>query len=134
RAPGPRRARRGGGGRGHGPPPRGVLRRQGRTRGALAHRRQAALRRVAAALHGRQPGALHGRAPADIYRKARPAPPRRRTGGEGQRMSNADAYVQPLHTFVVEEFLEGQGEDLDRDSPLLELGIIDSFSLAELVS
>jgi acyl carrier protein len=49
-------------------------------------------------------------------------------------MSNADAYVQPLHTFVVQEFLEGQGEDLDRDSPLLELGIIDSFSLAELVS
>ena len=49
-------------------------------------------------------------------------------------MSNAEAYVQPLQTFVVEEFLEGQGEDLDRDSPLLELGIIDSFSLAEVVS
>ena len=49
-------------------------------------------------------------------------------------MSNAEAYVQPLRSFVVEEFLEGNGDDLDSDSPLLELGIIDSFSLAEVVS
>jgi acyl carrier protein len=49
-------------------------------------------------------------------------------------MSNAHAYVQPLRSFVVDEFLEGNGDDLEPDSPLLELGIIDSFSLAEVVS
>jgi acyl carrier protein len=49
-------------------------------------------------------------------------------------MSNAEAYVQPLQAFVVDTFLEGQGDDLEPDSPLLELGIIDSFSLAEVVT
>jgi acyl carrier protein len=49
-------------------------------------------------------------------------------------MSNGDRYVEPVHRFVVDTFLEGHGEDLEPDSPLLELGIIDSFSLAELVT
>jgi clorobiocin biosynthesis protein CloN5 len=49
-------------------------------------------------------------------------------------MSNAESYVQPIHAFITEEFLEGHGEDLEPDSPLLELGIIDSFSLAEVLA
>lgn len=46
---------------------------------------------------------------------------------------NARAYVTPIRDFIDESFLEGQGSDLTADSPLLELGIIDSFSLVELV-
>jgi 2-hydroxymuconate-semialdehyde hydrolase len=48
-------------------------------------------------------------------------------------MSNGQAYAEPIRAFIVEKFLEGHGEGLEVDSPMLELGIINSFSLAELV-
>jgi acyl carrier protein len=41
-------------------------------------------------------------------------------------------YLPPLHAFVNESLLEGQGGDLAPDASLVELGIIDSFSLVEL--
>jgi acyl carrier protein len=49
-------------------------------------------------------------------------------------MGESDGYVRPLREFVVGRFLEGQGEDLRSDSPLLELGILDSFSIMEIVA
>jgi len=49
-------------------------------------------------------------------------------------MADADLYVAPLREFVVERFLEGNGDGLDADTPLLELGILDSFSIVEIVS
>jgi clorobiocin biosynthesis protein CloN5 len=48
-------------------------------------------------------------------------------------MSNAQTYAEPIRSFVVEQLLEGHGSDLELDSPLLELGIVDSFSLVEIV-
>jgi acyl carrier protein len=48
-------------------------------------------------------------------------------------MTDAQAYAEPIRDFVVAQLLEGHGGDLEVDSPLLELGIIDSFSLVEIV-
>jgi acyl carrier protein len=39
-----------------------------------------------------------------------------------------------LKTYVVEEFLDGRGEDFDEQTPLLEWGIIDSISVAKLTA
>lgn len=49
-------------------------------------------------------------------------------------MTGADRYREPLRRFVAEELLEGRADELDHDTPLLELGVIDSFSLAEIVT
>jgi acyl carrier protein len=46
---------------------------------------------------------------------------------------NAHDYEGPIRDFIDSRFLEGQGSDLTVDSPLLALGLIDSFSLVELV-
>lgn len=37
-----------------------------------------------------------------------------------------------LKAFLSDEFLDGQGEDLEGDTPLLELGIIDSVALVAI--
>jgi 2-hydroxymuconate-semialdehyde hydrolase len=41
--------------------------------------------------------------------------------------------AEQVRRFIVDEFLEGDEEDLDTDSPLLEWGIIDSIGMVSLV-
>jgi acyl carrier protein len=47
-------------------------------------------------------------------------------------MDQAGIY-QALHEFVSAELLNGDAKDLDEKTPLLEWGLIDSFSLVKLV-
>jgi len=47
-------------------------------------------------------------------------------------MDRADVYTA-LHEFVSVELLDGDAKDLDEQTPLLEWGLIDSFSLVKLV-
>jgi acyl carrier protein len=42
------------------------------------------------------------------------------------------SYERVLLEFINRELLDGQGDDLDVDTPLLELGIIDSVSIVML--
>lgn len=46
---------------------------------------------------------------------------------------NDQEVLSELKTFVVNEFLDGRGEDFDESTPLLEWGIIDSISVVTLV-
>ena len=41
--------------------------------------------------------------------------------------------VTLLRAFIVNELLDGRSGDLTPSTPLLELGILDSFSMAEMV-
>ena len=45
-----------------------------------------------------------------------------------------DEMVNDLKQFVVTELLDGRDTGLDEHTPLLEWGVIDSLSVAELVS
>lgn len=47
-------------------------------------------------------------------------------------MDRTDVY-QALHQFISVELLQGEAKDLDGQTPLLEWGLIDSFSLVKLV-
>jgi len=47
-------------------------------------------------------------------------------------MMDAASVSNELRSFLVREFLDGQGEDLDASTPLLESGIIDSMSILAL--
>lgn len=42
--------------------------------------------------------------------------------------------LSELKAYVVEEFLDGRGEDFDEHTPLLEWGIIDSISVVKLTA
>lgn len=44
------------------------------------------------------------------------------------------ALLNDLMQFINQEIMEGQGEDLQIDTPLLELGIIDSLSMVNLLT
>ena len=39
-----------------------------------------------------------------------------------------------LRSYIEEKILEGDAENLDEKTPLLELGILDSFAIVELLS
>ncbi|MBI4614191.1 MAG: acyl carrier protein [Planctomycetes bacterium] len=43
------------------------------------------------------------------------------------------AAARAIHDYIREEILAGAGEDLTETTPLLELGILDSFSMLKLV-
>ena len=45
-----------------------------------------------------------------------------------------DEKLAELRSFVASEFLDGRDAGLDEDTPLLEWGVIDSISVAKLVS
>lgn len=45
----------------------------------------------------------------------------------------SDELIGPLRTFIEEHFLDGRAT-LSEDTPLLEWGILDSLSLAELMT
>jgi acyl carrier protein len=47
-------------------------------------------------------------------------------------MDQSSVY-QALHDFIRVELLDGDAKDLDEKTPLLEWGLIDSFSLVKLV-
>lgn len=42
--------------------------------------------------------------------------------------------IRSLKTFVATEFLDGDDGDLDETTPLLELNLLDSFSIVSLLS
>ncbi|WP_394849919.1 acyl carrier protein [Pendulispora brunnea] len=39
-----------------------------------------------------------------------------------------------VYDFIVENYLGGEGEELDHDTPLLKLGILDSMRMIELLT
>jgi 2-hydroxymuconate-semialdehyde hydrolase len=41
---------------------------------------------------------------------------------------------ETLRSFIVSELLDGQGDDLEADTSLLELGIVDSLSMISLLT
>ena len=45
-----------------------------------------------------------------------------------------DAIFQRLRDFIVSELLSGDGDDLTGQTPLLELGVLDSLSVVKLAS
>lgn len=49
-------------------------------------------------------------------------------------MQGAERYEGPIRDFVVAELLDGAGDDLTSQTPLLEWGILDSFSIPRLVA
>jgi clorobiocin biosynthesis protein CloN5 len=44
------------------------------------------------------------------------------------------ALISALKTYIQDKILEGDAGDLDEATPLLELGILDSFSIVEVLS
>jgi acyl carrier protein len=44
----------------------------------------------------------------------------------------ADEYIEPIREFIVHQHLDGKG-DLDRHTPLLEWGVIDSLALTDVL-
>lgn len=44
-----------------------------------------------------------------------------------------DQFIEPIRAYIVEEHLDGQS-DLDRRTPLLEWGVIDSFALTDVLA
>jgi 2-hydroxymuconate-semialdehyde hydrolase len=62
----------------------------------------------------------------------------RRRGGDpdvldGRYVLEASELVHGLRAFVVTELLDGSGDDLQTDTPLLELGVLDSLSMMSLL-
>lgn len=49
-------------------------------------------------------------------------------------MSDSIKYLETIKTFVVDNFLFGDGAKLSDDTPLFEKGIIDSTGVLELVA
>jgi acyl carrier protein len=49
-------------------------------------------------------------------------------------MDERERMLEAMRAFIVEEVLGGEGDDLTNETPLLETGIIDSFTLVSLVS
>lgn len=47
---------------------------------------------------------------------------------------NDGTMVDDLKAYIVNEFLDGRGDDFDEETPLLEWGIIDSISVAKLTA
>jgi acyl carrier protein len=45
-----------------------------------------------------------------------------------------EQYVTALQAYVEREMLEGDARDLDATTPLLELGLLDSFSIVGLLT
>jgi clorobiocin biosynthesis protein CloN5 len=45
----------------------------------------------------------------------------------------ADQYIEPIRDYIVQQHLDGQA-DLDRRTPLLEWGVIDSFALTDVLA
>ncbi|MFO0605578.1 MAG: acyl carrier protein [Polyangiales bacterium] len=48
-------------------------------------------------------------------------------------MIDAEALEQDILTYIARELLDGRGAGLDRDTPLLEWGVLDSLSMMELI-
>jgi acyl carrier protein len=48
-------------------------------------------------------------------------------------MLTADEFIEPIRQYIVRHLLDGQ-MDLDRRTPLLEWGVIDSFALTDLLA
>ena len=44
-----------------------------------------------------------------------------------------DQYIEPIRDYIVRHHLDGKS-DLDRDTPLLEWGVIDSFALTDVLA
>jgi len=44
-----------------------------------------------------------------------------------------DQFIEPIRDYIVRHHLDGQA-DLDRHTPLLEWGVIDSFALTEVLA
>jgi acyl carrier protein len=44
------------------------------------------------------------------------------------------ALTEALRSYIAEKILEGDADSLDEKTPLLELGILDSFAIIELLS
>lgn len=48
-------------------------------------------------------------------------------------MIDAEALERDILAYIVRELLDGRGAGLDRDTPLLEWGVLDSMSMMELI-
>lgn len=48
-------------------------------------------------------------------------------------MLTSDRFIEPIREYIVVEHLNGQ-DDLGRDTPLLEWGVIDSFALTDVLA
>jgi acyl carrier protein len=48
-------------------------------------------------------------------------------------MLTADQYIEPIRGYIVRHHLDGQ-DDLDRHTPLLEWGVIDSLALTDVLA
>ena len=48
-------------------------------------------------------------------------------------MLTADHFIEPIRDYIVEHHLDGQA-DLDRRTPLLEWGVIDSVALTDVLA
>lgn len=45
----------------------------------------------------------------------------------------ADQFIEPIREYIIHHHLDGQ-PDLDRHTPLLEWGVIDSFALTDVLA
>jgi acyl carrier protein len=45
-----------------------------------------------------------------------------------------DIYLEPIKTFIIDNFLFGNSDKLNEETPLFEKGIIDSTGVLELVA
>jgi acyl carrier protein len=45
----------------------------------------------------------------------------------------ADQFIEPIREYIVQHHLDGE-PDLDRRTPLLEWGVIDSFALTDVLA
>lgn len=45
---------------------------------------------------------------------------------------STQAIVEDLKEYITKEFLNGKGDGLDRDTPLIEWGVIDSVAIVSL--
>lgn len=45
-----------------------------------------------------------------------------------------EQYTDAVFSFIARELLDGQDEDLKTDTPLLEIGVLDSFNTIRLLS
>ncbi len=107
------------------------LRRSRRAPGAA--RDQAALRRAVAAAYDHRPRGPPGGAAAYEEREGRSAGASADGGGGGVGMTREEM-LSELKQYVGRELLDGRDAGLDEHTPLLEWGVIDSLSVAELVS
>jgi acyl carrier protein len=48
-------------------------------------------------------------------------------------MLTSDEFVEPIRDYIVRHHLDGQA-DLERDTPLLEWGVIDSLALTDVLA